>query len=106
MFAPTLRLDASPAVRTLVDESSQTGLIARIRIARGQIYLCVLNRRILRLVPVTPETCAIAGWSFGLMLHFDRVADKVQGLKLELRLPSGAGSKPASSFIPLPILEL
>ena len=103
MFAPVLKFDTSPAVKRLVDEASRTGVLARIRVAKDQLYLTALGRKLLRLVPIAKETCALADWPQGIMLHFERRGESIRGLRLELRLQSGSASG-ARNLIPLPVL--
>jgi hypothetical protein len=105
MFAPILRLGASSPARSLVEEASRTGVLAQVRVANDQLYVSALGRRLLRLVPLTEDTCALADWPLGVMLHFHRRGNSVRHLRLELRLPSGAGPSPKRELIPLQVLE-
>jgi hypothetical protein len=105
MFSYISRFDAGPEARTLVEEASRTGLVSRIRVIDGQLYLVALNRVLLRLVPVTGEACAPAGWSHGFMLHLERDGGAVRGVRLELRHHAGGRLEPLSNLIPLPVLE-
>jgi hypothetical protein len=103
MFAPVLRFDASASVRSLVDEATRTGVMAQIQIADGRLYLVSCGRPLARLVPIARDTCALAQWPLGVMLHFDRSDEKIRGLNLELRMQNGTGSAPRN-LIPLPVV--
>jgi Aspartyl/Asparaginyl beta-hydroxylase len=103
MFAPVLKFDASPSVKSLVDEASRTGVLARIGVAKDRLYLTACGRTLLHLVPIAKETCALAEWPAGIMLHFERRGENIRGLKLELRLQRGSASSPRN-LIPLAVL--
>jgi hypothetical protein len=100
MFAPVLRFDASPSVRTLVEEASRTGVVARIRVVNGQLYLEACGRTLVRLVPLAEDTCALAQWPLGVMLHFERNDESIRRVNLELRMQSDS-----RSIVPLPVLD-
>jgi len=104
MFAPVLRFDASESMRGLVDEAVRTGVLARIHMVDERLYLSACGRRLVRLVPVGDDTCALAQWPLGVMLHFKRSEDRVRALSLELRMQNGAGQNPRT-VIPLPVVE-